>query len=430
MVYPGALPRSFDFSQAQQNAGIALGWLAQALVGSGAWCAGLACAPTIPASLAVTVAPGLMGQLTVVEQSPFGTTLAADTTDPLVKMGVNIVPVGMAALTPPAAAGTSQSWLLEGQMAEADGTPVVLGYVNPALPTQPFAGPNNGGAAQNTQRTQRVALQWVAGAPATTGTQTVPAVTPGWVPLSVVTLANGAASILAANIAQHPAAPFVDPTQTGRGILPGRLLNTRVFAASGTYVPTLGTNTVVVELVGGGGSGGGCVATGSGQISAGSGGGGGGYARKRLTSGFAGQVITIGGGGAGQNAGFAGQGGGTTSFGSLVSATGGAGGSLGPALAAAGYPYGSGLGGSGVGGDLNVVGGIGLFGFYTNPATSGKGGSSFYGEGALYLTGAGNGTSAVSPGTGGSGGVQSNASSAGAGGGYGANGVVVISEYT
>ncbi len=432
IVYPGALPRSYDFSQAQQNTGIALGWLAQSVLGGTTWCAGLACSPTVPASFAVNVAPGALGQIAALEQTAFGAALPADTSDPLVKVGVNIAPVVMAALAAPTGSGTSQSWLLEGQMAEVDGTPAVLGYVNPAMPTQPFAGPNNSGAAQNTQRTQRVALQWVAGAPSTTGTQVVPPVTAGWTPLAVVTLANGATSIGAANIVAHPAAPFVDPLGLGRGILPGRLIGTRVYVPPGvpSYIPTLGTNSIMVEVLGGGGSGGGSAATGANQVSAGSGGGGGGYARRRLTSGFAGQTITVGYGGATQPINAGGAAGGASSFGNLMTATGGAGGELGPALAAAGYPYGSGLGGSGVGGDVNVVGGIGLFGFYTQPATSGKGGGSFYGEGALYVTGSANGTAAVSPGAGGSGGAQSTASAPGSAGAAGANGLVIVWEYS
>ena len=59
-------------------------------------------------------------------------------------------------------------------------------------------------------------------------------------------------------------------------LTPGRLLGVRVFTASGTYTPTAGTKSVIVEAQGGGGGGGG-IGSAAGGATAGNGGGGGGY---------------------------------------------------------------------------------------------------------------------------------------------------------
>jgi len=211
----------------------------------------------------------------------------------------------------------------------------------------------------------------------------------------------------------------------------GRLLNKRVFTAPGavTYTPTAGTNSVLVELVGGGGAGGGTAVTGVGEVAAGAGGGAGGYAAKRITSAFSGVTLTVGVGGTGFFDG-AGSNGGTSSFGALVTATGGTGGSHGASTVANGFPQGSGPGGVGASGDVNAVGGAGLYALYFATATSGLGGQSYFGGGAVWITGTNNGNSGVSPGSGGSGGVQSLSSAGTTKGGNGAPGMVIVWEYT
>jgi hypothetical protein len=104
----------------------------------------------------------------------------------------------------------------------------------------------------------------------------------------------------------------------------GRLINVQVFTASGTYTPTPGTNSIVVDAQAGGGAGGGLAATGASTTGGSSGGTPGSYARARYTSGFAGAVVTIGSKGVG-TVGGAGGAGGTTSFGALLSCPGGPG---------------------------------------------------------------------------------------------------------
>ncbi|KWT89365.1 MULTISPECIES: hypothetical protein [unclassified Variovorax] len=209
----------------------------------------------------------------------------------------------------------------------------------------------------------------------------------------------------------------------------GRLIGLRVITSTGTYTPTAGTNSVVVTVIGGGGGGGGSQATAAGQCAAGGGGGGGGWARKRITSSFSGVTVTIGAGGAGGVI-AAGSAGGTTSFGALVSATGGGAGPLGTAASSATVAA-NGVAGGGVGssGDVNGQGGIGMYALYAVNPTSGKGGFSYLGEGAAYVTGGYlSGNAGPSLGSGGSG-SAAQASNSGATGGAGAAGVCIIEEY-
>lgn len=110
----------------------------------------------------------------------------------------------------------------------------------------------------------------------------------------------------------------------------GRLIGVQIFTVSGTYTPDTGTNSVIVEDVGGGGGSGGMPATASGANGASVSGAAGSYASVRLTSGFSGVTVTPGAfgaaGAAGSNAGGTG---GTTTFGSLISCPGGTGGPAG-----------------------------------------------------------------------------------------------------
>src|SRR5215475_9778188 len=82
----------------------------------------------------------------------------------------------------------------------------------------------------------------------------------------------------------------------GQGIVLGQ----KVFTTSGTYTPTPGMRSCIVECIGGGGGGGGGYAPAANQTMNGGGGGGGGYSRKFLTATQVGmsQVVTVGAGGA------------------------------------------------------------------------------------------------------------------------------------
>lgn len=224
----------------------------------------------------------------------------------------------------------------------------------------------------------------------------------------------------------------------------GRLLNTQVFTASGTYTPTAGTKKIYVELVGGGGGGGGVSATASGSIAVAGGGGGGGFASGWYDAPSSASV-TVGVGGAGGLGLVAGSGGGQTggsggasSFGSLVSASGGEGGpgngitttSSGTVTQRVG-----GLGGVGTLGALLARGGAGRPALATTSGNSisGYGGESFFSGAARGAFGAVstaiNGTDGVAGG-GGSGAISDSAPTIGNNtGGKGGNGAVRLWEY-
>lgn len=213
--------------------------------------------------------------------------------------------------------------------------------------------------------------------------------------------------------------------------LPGRLIGVQTFTANGTYTPTAGTNSIVVELQGGGGASGGSQATGAGQISIGSGGGGGGYVKSRITSGFSGQAVTIGAGGVGVLGASGGAGGNSTFMG--LTAGGGGGG---PTAPAGGTSVASGAnGGSASGGNiLNIAGQNSdevIANFSASVGSSGTGGDSYFGRGGRSLiafSSVSNGNAGVGYGAG-AGGARAQASQPAGTGGNGTPGICIIYEY-
>lgn len=208
----------------------------------------------------------------------------------------------------------------------------------------------------------------------------------------------------------------------------GRLIGTQVITATGTYTPTTGTASVVVEIVGGGGAGGGVPATIAGQVAAGCGGSAGGYAKSRITAGFANVTVTIGAGGV-PVSGTNGGNGGTSSFGALLSGTGGSGGVAGAAVGGGGTLFVTpSAGGAGSSGNIvNIAGQPGGLAFYGSTAgVGGTGGSSVFGTGAAPSFGA----PASSSGFGaGGGGAANGASLPARTGGAGTPGACIIWEY-
>ncbi len=209
IVYPGAVPFETDLLSAQLGQMVGLGFGLETTLGSATAVMGLACVPTSPASLSITIGRGAITQYTVVDGSPFGDLPASS--DPLLKIGINTTstPLTFVAPTTP---GQSQAFLIQAQFSETDAVPVALPYYNAANPAVSFSGPNNSGTPQYTERIQRVLIQIKNGVPASTGSQTAPAADAGWSPLYIVTLANGATTITSGNFVVHPAAPFVPAT--------------------------------------------------------------------------------------------------------------------------------------------------------------------------------------------------------------------------
>lgn len=207
------------------------------------------------------------------------------------------------------------------------------------------------------------------------------------------------------------------------------LLNVQTITASGTYTPTPGTVKAIVELVGGGGGGGGAPATGAGQFSIGSGGGAGAYI-KSIVSNPVPTTITIGAAGSvtsGNNGGT----GGSTSYGTLLVAGGGVGGSVSGPSNAVGAVGGIGGAVATAGNSLNLHGGQGGSGAGTFGAfgITGNGASSPLGSGGgSQVTANTAGLNAQGFGSGG-GGAFNGPSNGGNPGGTATAGVVVIYEY-
>lgn len=184
-----------------------------------------------------------------------------------------------------------------------------------------------------------------------------------------------------------------------------------------TWTKPAGLKYVIAEVVGGGGAGGGVDGSGSSPDNLGSGGGAGGYSRKLIAASSLGatETVTVGAGGNGVYASSGGNGS-TTSFGSIMQATGGTGGIL---------LGDGGIGGIGSGGDINVRGGSGSYSDTdSNGNPVGNGGSSVLGGGGA---GAINGKGGDGGFFGGGGGGSH--FSVDYPGGDGASGCVIVTEF-
>lgn len=213
----------------------------------------------------------------------------------------------------------------------------------------------------------------------------------------------------------------------------GRLLNVQTFLSSGTYTPTPGAKSVVVEMVGGGGGTDMAPATGSGQVSIVSGGGAGAYAKGRFPISFTSVWVSVGTGGQGGVVGTPmGSAGVASSFGSLMSAPGGTRGySAGPANPP--FPPQGNVASNGPTG-ANIIGSPGAPSIpaYANATQSflgSPGASSFYGGGGWVPSFGDPAVDGQAYGSGASGSSQRPSSPA-VNGARGKSGIVVIYEYS
>ncbi|WP_210461666.1 hypothetical protein [Pantoea ananatis] len=227
---------------------------------------------------------------------------------------------------------------------------------------------------------------------------------------------------------------------------PGSLINIQMLTGSGTYNPSNGTNSVIIEAVGAGGGGGGANAGGrSGDnyiYSVAGGGGSGAYARFVLKSSFSNLAYSCGKGGLGGNkpgaANNQGSPGGQTTFGSILTLPGGYGGSA--ATTNNTFNWGS-VAGGGFGADaptlassaktiLAMGGAVGASGQMNNAngGAAGGGANTSLGNGG---SGATNGPGGEARGYGSGGGgaltIQSNTNSQA--GGNGGDGFIIVWEY-
>lgn len=210
-------------------------------------------------------------------------------------------------------------------------------------------------------------------------------------------------------------------------------LNVQKFTTPGTftYTPTTGTKKIIVKVQGAGGGGGGAQQTVAGAASAGCGGSAGGYAESLLTSGFSGQTITVGTGGAGVLT-AAGSNGTSSSFGALLSGSGGVGGDYQVPVASYPVQLTAPVGGTGTGGNIfNGKGGDGERVLLTASGNgiSGRGGRSMFSEGGSSRVGAAFTGNAGLLGSGGGGAITQSTAGTNYAGGKGGDGAVIIEEY-
>lgn len=411
IVYPSSIPLDTDILSINKNTMVGLGFLAQALLGTSTIVDGLSCQPTAPSSMNVVIGPGSITSFAAVDPQAYGS-LAADQTNSIVKMGINISPTTFV-LTAPVSVGQSINYLIEACFQEVDTNPVVLPYYNVSNPAQSFAGPSNSGTAQNTIRNQRVQLQVKSGQPANTGSQTTPAADAGWIGLYQITVAYGQSAISYANISVTPTAPFLSFKLPM--LRPGFGSGVQSFLSSATFNVPAGVTQVEVEVWG----------AGSGSFASlpnipSGGGAGGGYAKKLVTGLMPGQAVpvTVGVGGVGGTTGGGAAGSGTaSSFGQYVSASGGG---LNYLSSTSQPGNGATPPGVGIGGDVNFTGSTGQAG---NGNQGGAGGAAPIGGSQNSGT---TGNSGIFPGGGASGAGTGATGTSGFNGGSGAGGLVVV----
>uniref|UniRef100_UPI00119CF1A9 phage tail protein n=1 Tax=Yersinia alsatica TaxID=2890317 RepID=UPI00119CF1A9 len=250
IVYPGAIPLETDLLNTNRYAMIGIAKLAATIMGTNTYLRGLSCTASSPASMTVNIARGEIYSLQNIDNTAYSS-LPADTVNTILKQGVILLSTPFT-LTAPTTAGQSINYLIQVTYQDIDTGATVLPYYNAANPSQAYSGPNNSGVAQYTARTGVCVISLKSGVAAITGAQTTPAVDSGYTAAWVITVAQGATTITAANIFVAPNAPFI-PTS---GIVDGIQRNTMTFALdTGTanayvasYLPNLATISDGVRL--------------------------------------------------------------------------------------------------------------------------------------------------------------------------------------
>ena len=240
IVYIGQIPQDTDLLLTNKNSMIALGYALQAVLGTSTLVDGFACTPNSPAALNVLVGPGSIYSLQNVDATAYGS-VAADTTDQIVKQGI-IMSTTTLSCPAPGTAGQSINYLVQVAYQDQDAGSTVLPYYNASNPAVAWSGPNNTGVSQNTVRKGATLVQVKAGVAATTGTQTTPAADAGFTGLFSITVANGQTTVTSGNITQLTTAPFINPKLGG--FLAAILAGTGMYAADTSGTP----NTITIAL--------------------------------------------------------------------------------------------------------------------------------------------------------------------------------------
>ena len=217
--------RTFDFTSFEHDVLTGLGYSLQDLLGSGnSVVAGFAATQTATPSRSINLAAGRAYQLASADATSQGT-IPQDLTQ--------IVMQGMAAAqtvtlsTTGIAAGQSRWALIQAQFNPVDvvrsGDPNggVMAFYNASNPSSPLNGQGGSGGVLPTVRQGVVSISVVTGAAATTGSETPPSPTSGWMPLYLIDLTYGQTAITNAQIkvagpsvgtgvsGSYPVAPFL-----------------------------------------------------------------------------------------------------------------------------------------------------------------------------------------------------------------------------
>lgn len=208
IIYPGAIPLETDLLNTNKSTMIAISKIAAAVLGTSTTVNGFAVTPTSPASMQINVAAGEIYALASVDATAYSS-LSADTTHSILKQGIALDAQTLT-LTAPTTSGYSVNYLIEVAYQDQDTNAVTLPYYNSSNPTQPWSGASNNGQSQYTTRKGVASVQAKAGIAAATNSQTTPAPDSGYVGLYVVTVAYGQTQIVAGNISQYAAAPFIN----------------------------------------------------------------------------------------------------------------------------------------------------------------------------------------------------------------------------
>jgi hypothetical protein len=240
IIYPSAIPQDTDLLLTNKHTMIALGYLMQAILGTSTAVDGLACTPTGPAGMTVNVSGGSIYSLAQIDATSYGS-IAADTTDQIIKQGIVIATQNFSCPAP-VTSGQSVVYLIEAAFQEVDGGSMVLPYYNSSNPTVPYSGPSNSGTPNFTVRQGVCTVQIKTGVAATTGTQTTPAPDAGFTGLYSITVANGQTTIISGNIVQLASAPFIGTK------LPAILAAVQAGSASFAHDTSGSSNTITIAL--------------------------------------------------------------------------------------------------------------------------------------------------------------------------------------
>ncbi|HDR2587261.1 TPA: hypothetical protein QCI16_004309, partial [Enterobacter ludwigii] len=233
IIYPGAIPLENDLLETNRFSMVGLAKLAEAIMGTSTFLHGLACRPTSPASMAVTVGAGEIYSLQNVDDTAYSS-LPADTTHSILKQGLLVDAITLP-LQAPSTNGLSQNYLIQIAYEESDTESTVLPYYNASNPTQAWHGPNNSGTAQGTVRSGKCIVKAKAGIAATTGTQTTPGPDSGYIGAFVVTVTAGQTELTSANIIMVPSAPFLPAGGLVAGIQSSQMTYARDYGTVNAY---------------------------------------------------------------------------------------------------------------------------------------------------------------------------------------------------